>query len=846
QRINHGIESAHNFAYVMAPWCMSSPYCLIELEYARLLGKRVIPINHKAPSKTEERPLSASIQQILVDFYKFYHLPPQNIQTNKDVIKRSRILVGKSNWLAGQEKISDEDCKNLVEWAKVYENNWTKHDDLAHLKTVKLPLFGETVDAIEGVIERITAVLDRQIDYVHQHTEVLAEALHWQKNQKASVHLLVGKERISAEDWLLTDFLPPKQPPSQPSTLVCEFICESRKNVENLMTDIFICYDRYDQTIRDNVIQSLSRHAKTTWAHDRDIQKGADYQREIEVGIENADNFFYFISPHAVVSEYCQAELKHAIQYNKRIIPLLIIPTEEAAVPESLRGLQYIDFTDNTCQADYDSDIDDILNILRQDQEYYKQHKILLARALKWAAENQKPSFLLSGHNLENAKTWWRLHEKREQHPPLPVHQELIAASEAAKGQLSTEVFISYSRKDSDFARQLNMSLQEAGKTTWFDQESISSGVDFENEIFKGISGADNFLFVLSPDAVESEYCENEVNYAVSQNKRFISVLHREVDSGTLPEKLQKLHWIDFKDKAFEQSFPELVQTIELDREHAHQHTLLQQRATDWSENRQCSDFLLNTAACYDAEQWLRTTENKQPEPTALQRDFIQQSRKAIVFAESAVAKRRKITFTTITTGMIFAVFLAVFAVIQMNTANENLQFAKARLYHAKAQVLKATDAPIALRLAEKSRELDPLNESIDRTLQDIYAHGELDLSALPYGNGTVLPNGKRNNLLLATGKVGTEPIAIDVEGQQVVKDIASEWDISEPLLFSLNGHKKWVSHAAFSPDGSKIVTASGDATAKIWDRKGNLLTTLVGHQKVKISEIEGQEDRNL
>ena len=45
KRIGHGIESAHNFVHVMAPRCLTSPYCLLELEYARLLGKRVIPIN---------------------------------------------------------------------------------------------------------------------------------------------------------------------------------------------------------------------------------------------------------------------------------------------------------------------------------------------------------------------------------------------------------------------------------------------------------------------------------------------------------------------------------------------------------------------------------------------------------------------------------------------------------------------------------------------------------------------------------------------------------------------------------------------------------------------------------
>jgi len=58
ERINHGIESAHNFVYVMAERCMTSPYCLLELEYARLLGKRVIPINQMVIFETPPQELS--------------------------------------------------------------------------------------------------------------------------------------------------------------------------------------------------------------------------------------------------------------------------------------------------------------------------------------------------------------------------------------------------------------------------------------------------------------------------------------------------------------------------------------------------------------------------------------------------------------------------------------------------------------------------------------------------------------------------------------------------------------------------------------------------------------------
>jgi len=60
----------------------------------------------------------------------------------------------------------------------------------------------------------------------------------------------------------------------------------------------------------------------------------------------------------------------------------------------------------------------------------------------------------------------------------------------------------------------------------------------------------------------------------------------------------------------------------------------------------------------------------------------------------------------------------------------------------------------------------------------------------------------------------------------------AKIWDVrTGNLILTLVGHASAIIDIAYSPDGKKIATASGDATAKIWDAAtGEELFTLTGH----------------
>ncbi|GGQ38847.1 serine/threonine protein kinase [Actinomadura coerulea] len=61
-----------------------------------------------------------------------------------------------------------------------------------------------------------------------------------------------------------------------------------------------------------------------------------------------------------------------------------------------------------------------------------------------------------------------------------------------------------------------------------------------------------------------------------------------------------------------------------------------------------------------------------------------------------------------------------------------------------------------------------------------------------------------------------------------VITRIEQIGDTKFDVAFTFSGHRDDVGAVAFSPDGSKLATGSGDHTAKIWDtRTGELLTTL-------------------
>ena len=77
---------------------------------------------------------------------------------------------------------------------------------------------------------------------------------------------------------------------------------------------------------------------------------------------------------------------------------------------------------------------------------------------------------------------------------------------------------------------------------------------------------------------------------------------------------------------------------------------------------------------------------------------------------------------------------------------------------------------------------------------------------------------------------------AFSPEGKRIVTAssdrTARVWDVTtEKTLATLKGHSDWVNLAAFSPDGNLVATSALDDSVVIWDRNsGDRIYTLYGH----------------
>jgi len=174
----------------------------------------------------------------------------------------------------------------------------------------------------------------------------------------------------------------------------------------------------------------------------------------------------------------------------------------------------------------YDNTLDDsLLNFLERVETFTKQNTSdvigqIISRLDKKLAENEKTKFNQPEENMD--------------------------------------VFISYSRSDSEVAEKLYESLTAQGKRVWFDKNNLTDGGNFMDEIRKAIRTTKYFVPILSDNITrekdDSHVYRNEwdtaIDVAISMGRTYIIPMAEEgfdFYRAAIPDKMQQHNAIFYK-----------------------------------------------------------------------------------------------------------------------------------------------------------------------------------------------------------------------------------------------------------------------------------------------------------
>ncbi|MGH2668817.1 MAG: hypothetical protein ACRDH5_06825, partial [bacterium] len=252
-----------------------------------------------------------------------------------------------------------------------------------------------------------------------------------------------------------------------------------------------------------------------------------------------------------------------------------------------------------------------------------------------------------------------------------------------------------------------------------------------------------------------------------------------------------------------------------------------------WAASRRDEGALLRGAPLAEAEGWLaeRAADLGQAEREFIragvalrEREAAEREAHAQALAEErrraeeeARARRRTRRFTAaLLVLLVLAVAATVFAVNQQRLA----QMAEAEAARERdAAVAARATAEAARAAAETAREAAAQAEG-----QALEQLGIADSQRLAIAAVNQLRDEPGAALLVAYEAVARNHNAVT---EQALRDALEQvpWSMT-----TLSAHAQRVTSAAFSPDGERILTASADGTARLWDLEGTSLATFSGH----------------
>ena len=203
--------------------------------------------------------------------------------------------------------------------------------------------------------------------------------------------------------------------------------------------------------------------------------------------------------------------------------------------------------------------------------------------------------------------------------------------AEALKEEQHFDAFISYGKGQSQhFADQLSNRLSELDYKVFHDVNEIPMMVDNEEVIYNNILHSDNFIYLISPNAVRSEYCKKELEFAIKYKKRIIPVLHTELgtDAAKLDDIISQKDFIKYDegDGGFGRMVNSIQKVMEQGKTYIQAHSSLLFKARKWEASGRKQRDLLYGKERKGAIDWL-AARSDYALPLQLHYDYINASK---------------------------------------------------------------------------------------------------------------------------------------------------------------------------------------------------------------------------
>jgi hypothetical protein len=131
------------------------------------------------------------------------------------------------------------------------------------------------------------------------------------------------------------------------------------------------------------------------------------------------------------------------------------------------------------------------------------------------------------------------------------------------------DLFVSYSREDVPYVRELVRALQALEIRLWYDDAAQRFGGSFNRSIEEALERSRFFLVVLSPAYLSSDWGNFELGVALSRyapEKRLVPVYARDVDPRRVPASVRNMNGLNARDSSVQELARLIADIVQKDK----------------------------------------------------------------------------------------------------------------------------------------------------------------------------------------------------------------------------------------------------------------------------------------